>query len=138
MVEYGQLTDPELAIGTDKVCALILQGRAYHGRVARTAELGVASADHSDWKETEDRPDDDTLGQIREFLAGLTEDEAAHLLALLWLGRGDIELDDWAVAVGDAADRLERRDVAFPVDDPLFPEALATALDRLGVACEPE
>ena len=37
-----------------------------------------------------------------EFVAGLNVEEQTDLLALIWLGRGDYELDEW-----DAADLIQ-------------------------------
>ena len=49
-----------------------------------------------------------------QFIADLDEDEAAGLVALLWIGRGDFEAKDWedAVCAGARAARKPDRDLS--------------------------
>ncbi len=45
--------------------------------------------------------------ELRGLVAGLNADEAADLLALVYVGRGDIEPEEWEAARRLAAERLD-------------------------------
>ena len=56
-----------------------------------------------------DYPDHPTVEEIRGFLESLNEDEATELLALVWVGRGDFDIDEWDEAVIEARESPEER-----------------------------
>jgi hypothetical protein len=56
----------------------------------------------------ESNPDDGTDQQIRGVIDGLDIDEKADLVALLWVGSGDFEPAEWAVARRRAGESLPR------------------------------
>jgi hypothetical protein len=56
----------------------------------------------------ESNPDDGTVQQIRGVIDGLDVDEQADLVALVWLGRGDFEPQEWFLARRRAGERLPR------------------------------
>jgi|GEM_PF-923727 len=49
--------------------------------------------------------DDATESEVRSMIAGLNDDQRAELLALLYVGRGDMEPEDWEGAVRFARER---------------------------------
>ncbi len=71
--------------------------------------------------------------ELRAFIAGLNEDEQAHLVAIAWVGRGAFEPEDYAEAVATAF--AERR---TPTEDylmgmPHLSENLEAGLEALGI-----
>jgi hypothetical protein len=122
---------PELEISTEKVCQLIDEVRALNGRFPPTGPTADTEADEGLMEALEDDPDDPSLMRMREFFRGLSLEERANLLALLWLGRGDIEIEAWRDGIADATRRLEEHDVAFPFTDEGTAENLMAGLERL-------
>ena len=53
----------------------------------------------------EDISEDGTEDQIRGVIEGLNVDEQAELVALVWVGRGDFEPEEWPVAIRRAHER---------------------------------
>lgn len=49
--------------------------------------------------------DDATESEVRSMIRGLNDDERAELLALLYVGRGDMDAQDWDGAVAFARER---------------------------------
>ena len=45
--------------------------------------------------------------ELVEFIKDLDVDEAAALVALAWIGRGDFEPEEWRTAVAEAKQRAE-------------------------------
>ena len=56
----------------------------------------------------EDISEDGTEDQIRGVIEGLNVDEQADLVALVWIGRGDFEPEEWPVAIRRAHERAVR------------------------------
>jgi hypothetical protein len=84
---------PELDISTEKVCSLIETLREYEGRELPTATRDAGEGDDGPMESMEERPDDPSLDEARECIAGLSLDERLSLQALLWVGRGDYGID---------------------------------------------
>lgn len=76
-----------------------------------------------------DLSNDEAAAEIR----GLSDRQQAELVALLWLGRGDGEPEEWPRLLERA-----RREVGAPADtyllgQPLLAEYWADGMDRLGI-----
>ena len=65
-----------------------------------------------------DSPDDQSRREIVKEIAGLSEREQAELVALMWLGRGDGEPEEWEA--GPQA--MESREIPDP--PPIFSDHL--------------
>ena len=50
-------------------------------------------------------PDDATEEEVREFIAGLNDDERHDLTAFVYIGRGDMEPEEWGAAIRLARER---------------------------------
>ena len=74
--------------------------------------------------------------ELVEFIRDLDVDEAAALVALAWIGRGDFEADDWKSAVAAAGDRHEGPTWKYLLGIPLLPDYLEDALSAFGRSCE--
>jgi hypothetical protein len=73
--------------------------------------------------------DDGTEEQIRGVIDGLNVDEQADLVALVWVGRGDFEKQEWPVAKKRALERATRTArylVGIPNVGDLLEEGLVT------------
>ena len=95
-----------------------------------------ATSDHDAESILEDFSDDSTLGELKEFIHDLNEDEQVSLVALAWIGRGSFgpeELDD---AMETARAERTNRTEDYLLGMPLLPDYLEEALDRLGYSVE--
>ncbi len=71
--------------------------------------------------------------QLRDFIAGLNEDDKAELTAIAWIGRGSFEAEDLAEAVSTA-----RAEATIPTEDylmgmPHLAENLEAGLEALDI-----
>lgn len=77
----------------------------------------------------EDIAEDGTEDQIRGVIDGLNIDEQAELVALLWIGRGDFEPEEWPAAIRRAHERAVRSTARYLMGIPnagdLLEEGLA-------------
>jgi hypothetical protein len=128
---------PELRISTDKICDLIEAAREVAGLVAPTTGDRTTTGDDSKLVTIEDNPaEDDRRGQIVEFITGLNAAEQTDLLALIYVGRGDFDIDSWHDAVHEAATHITDRDADFLVGDAALPEYLGAGLDAFDRSCD--
>lgn len=83
----------------------------------------------------EDRADDPTAVELTSWILDLGETEQAELVALMWLGRGDDEPENFPDLVEQARGRQEhgRRTVAYLLGTPQLGDYLEEGLEKLGV-----
>jgi hypothetical protein len=90
----------------------------------------LAALERSD--ETEDRTQDELIATIED----LEPDQQICLVALMWLGRGDYELEEWDAALEDARAAFNARTAQYLIGTPLLADYLEEGLQLHGY--EPE
>lgn len=76
----------------------------------------------------EDIDRDGTENQVRGVIEGLNVDEQADLVALVWIGRGDFEPQQWPAAVRRAHERGRRSTAAYLMGIPNVGDLLEEGL----------
>jgi len=128
---------PTLAIATDMVCHIIVKAREFDGQDVETdPDSGSNAADDGGVSILETHDDDPTPAELVAFIEALDEDEQVELVALLWLGRGDGDLDDWEDLRTTARDARNERTSAYLLGQPLLADHLADGLSAFGLSCE--
>ena len=85
-------------IALDKVCELILRAREIDVKEGVTdPDSGSNPIDDGSTDVLTSGADDSTEEQVREFIAGLNDDERHDLVAITWIGRGDFEPESGSV-----------------------------------------
>ena len=93
-------------IALDKVCELILRARAIDVKEGITdPDSGSNPIDDGYLDSLTSSPDDATEEEVREFISGLNDDERHDLIALVYIGRGDMEPEEWGAAIRLARER---------------------------------
>lgn len=82
----------------------------------------------------EEEEDDLTEAEFRELVGDLNIDEAAELVALAWIGRGDYEAAEWSEALADARQRVNNRLPGYLLGMPMLGDWLEDGLEAIGVA----
>lgn len=133
--------DWELAIAPETVRLFVLKARSIAAGVSddyaagneHEIEFDDQSHDghHHDGL-AEEEADDLTAEELRELIADLNVDETAHLIALMWLGRGDYEPAEWAEAVEEARQRNRGKAGDYLLGMPQLAEWLEAGLEALG------
>lgn len=138
-----QRADPEwnLTIGPDTVRLFVLKARAISAAVnddyddgrEHEVELDSRSRDnhHHDGL-AEEKSEDLTAEELRELMDDLNEDEAAELIALMWIGRGDYEAAEWSEAVSEARGRGRKKTATYLLGMPLLGDWLEAGLEAIG------
>src|SRR6476620_5901552 len=71
--------------------------------------------------------------EVVEEIQGLMPRQQAELVALMWLGRGDGEPEEWDELVARAVERREVRTENYLLDHPLLAEHWLDGMERLGL-----
>jgi len=74
--------------------------------------------------------------ELSQYIDDLDEDEAAALVALLWIGRGDFDAKDWRDAVAQARERSQTPAASYLLGEPLLADYLQDALAAFGQSCD--
>lgn len=128
---------PALAIASDMVCHIIVKAREFDVQDVETdPESGSNPSDDGAAAILETHDDDPTRAELIAFIEALDEDEQVELVALLWLGRGDGDLEDWEDLRSQARDARNERTSTYLLGQPLLADHLADGLSAFGLSCE--
>ncbi len=132
----------DLTIDPETVRLFVLKAKAisaavnhdYEAGGEREIEIDDQSRDshHHDGL-AEEEAEDLTERELRELINDLNVDEAAELIALAWIGRGDFEAAEWDDAVTEARDRGHgRRASKYLLGLPMLGDWLEEGLEIIG------
>jgi hypothetical protein len=88
----------------------------------------------------EDAADDSVEGpdpayaELKATIDDLEPDQQISLVSLMWLGRGDYTVDEWARALAEARQSWNGRTADYLIGTPLLADYLTAGLDQLGSA----
>lgn len=126
-------------IALDKVCEFIIRAKAIDVKDGVTdPESGSNPIDDGGLDALQSDPEDETEQELRDVIAGLNEDERADLIALVYIGRGDMEPEEWGDAVRLAKEREEANTVTtadWLLGIPNLGDLLDEGLAAMGRSC---
>lgn len=124
----------QLTIKPDYVRMLILKVREIMVKEgAVMPDLGSNPTDDQNPAVLQDTGEDLTREEVVAEIQGLVLEQQDELVALMWLGRGDIEPEEFASAVAQAAERREIPTEEYLLGVPPLADYWAEALERLGL-----
>ena len=100
------------------------------------AGSGSNPTDDNDVAILEDTGDNPTRQELAAALDALDDDQRIEVLALMWLGRGDFDRDEWRDALAQAREIHNERETGYLIGTPLLADYLEEALDALGYSPE--
>lgn len=124
-----------LDIAADKLSYIIAKAREFDVKVdVDDPDSGSDSADDSiPMREIlEDMADDPTAQELREAIESLNEDEQLALVALVWIGRGTYEPEEWRTALADARRERVGSTADYLMGTPLLADYIEAGLEAMG------
>ena len=124
----------ELSIDPQYLRNLILKVRAVMGKEGTvvTDEASNFTDDDAPPESLQVESGDLSREELVEELRGLSPFEQAELVALMWVGREDAEVEEWDAAVDQAKERREIPTESYLLDHPLLAEYWLEGLTKLG------
>lgn len=127
---------PELQIGTDKVCYVIVKAREFDVQEEAVEEdYGGNMTDEGFREVLASHAGDGIVQEVKDFIDGLNEDEKTDLVALAWLGRGDYSIEEWSDAVSEARSRHTGPTSDYLLGIPVLGDYLEEGLAAFGLSC---
>lgn len=132
----------DLTIAPDTVRVIIEKARTVSAAVNEDYEDGAeheveldddARQTHHHEGLAEEETEDQTERELRQLVRGLNVDEAAELIALTWIGRGDYDAAEFADAVREARQR-DYKPSRYLLGMPMLGDWLEEGLEAIGVA----
>lgn len=75
------------------------------------------------------------LAELKAAIDDLEPDQQVVLVALMWLGRGDYDIEEWEDALAEAARRWTNHTADYLIATPMLADYLSEALDQHGYTC---
>ena len=122
-----------LNINPELVCQIIDKARQFQAKEGVVfPERPLSPGDESALQVLVDHGDDLTYQEVSGAIRDLEPDQQAELVALMWLGRDDYDMEDWETALQDASDRQTNRTAEYLLTTPLVAYYLTEGLYRHG------
>jgi hypothetical protein len=126
-----------LDLNPDTVCHII--DKAHEFQVKEGVSIPEPpNSPSDDWamQVLADHEDDLTYQELVGVIDELEPDQQVQLVALMWLGRGDFEVDNWSSAVEAAGEAWTARTAQYLIATPMLADYLAEGLDLMGLSCD--
>lgn len=127
-----------LNINPEIVCDIIVKAKEFHAKEAPTFDEKIPDSEYEyDWSQIlTDRRDDLTYQELENVIDGLEPDQQVDLLALMYIGRGDFEENEWSAAHKEAKNNLRPHLTRYLLSKPMIATFLEKALESFGYNCE--
>ncbi|WP_342238588.1 DUF3775 domain-containing protein [Inquilinus sp. OTU3971] len=126
-----------ITISLEKLAYIVAKAREFDAEVPPVDDgSGSNPSDDGSRDILEDTPDNPTYTELVDAIDSLSDEERVELLALVWLGRGDVTREEWPEALDQARDLHDERETSYLVGTPLLGDFIAEGLSQLGYSLE--
>ncbi|MEN3976692.1 DUF3775 domain-containing protein [Emcibacter sp. SYSU 3D8] len=126
-----------LSVGV--VSYIIVKAREFDVKVDPVEENpGSDEADDGERIILEDFADDPTYQELHEAIEDLDDDAAYELVALMWVGRGTYDAEDWEEAVETAKQEATNATADYLIGTPQLGDFLEDGLASMGLEFDPD
>jgi hypothetical protein len=124
---------PDLNINPDIVYEVINSAREFHAKEGVVIPEDPEELDEEDFMQIlADHKNDLTWLELKAAIEDLEPDQQVDLIALLYLGRGDFDVDEWDDAREAAEMRMSDHVAEYLISHPYLSDFLEDGLDSLG------
>jgi hypothetical protein len=124
--------EEEISLNPEFLRSLILKLRAIMAQEDLVSpDSGSNPSDDEGAAVLQDSPDNMTRSEVAAQIQDLEPDQQAELVALMWIGRGDMEPEEWQDAVALALERRDRPTSDYLLSHPQVADDLAEGIDKI-------
>ena len=129
--------DIEFSVNPETVCFLIDKAHEFHAK-EEVVLPDTPFSPSDDWalQVLADHQDDPVYAEFKATISDLEPDQQQALVALMWVGRGDFDIDEWIQALDTARASWNARTADYLIATPLVADYLEEGLSQLGYSCE--
>jgi hypothetical protein len=126
-----------LNIPLEQLAYIVEKAREFDAETAPVdSDSGSNPSDDNDVAILEDTADNPTRQELAAALDSLDDDQRVELLALMWVGRGDFDRDEWRSALAQAREVHNEKETDYLIGTPLLADYLEIGIDLLGYSLE--
>jgi Protein of unknown function (DUF3775) len=126
---------PNLSISPEKAFFIVAKARQSDSKATESDLVSDLNDDDAVYGRDDDSKVTDR-SELSGFIRGLNVDEQIDLVALMWLGRGDGDLDNWHDLRAEAARAHNNRTASYLIGTPMLADYLEEALSQFGKSFE--
>lgn len=121
----------------EQLAYIVEKAREFDAETAPVdSDTGSNPSDDNDVSILEASGDNPTEQELAAALESLDDEQRIELLALMWLGRGDFEREEWKEALAQARGVHNEHETDYLIGTPLLADYLEIGLDVLGYSLE--
>ena len=126
-----------LEVNPETICFLIDKAREFHAKEAVVLP-DAPDSPTEDWGQQAlaDHEGDLTLQEFKATFANLEPDQQQVVVALMGLGRGEFDVEEWEAALEEASREWNDTTAEYLMAHPLLADYLSEGLDLLGYRCD--
>ncbi|KTD64915.1 hypothetical protein Lsan_0908 [Legionella santicrucis] len=121
-----------LNLDTETICDLLDKARQFQAK--EEVSFPEETAEMDSLYVLADYQDDPVYQETVEYIDGLRPDQQATLVALMYLGRGDYNQEEWEEAFNFAQDELTKRTGEYLLSRPSVADDIERGLNMLGIS----
>ena len=126
-----------LDINPETICFIIAKAHEFHAKEEVVIpETPLSPGDDWALQILADHDDDPTLQELQAVIEDLEPDQQVQLVALMWLGRGDFDIEEWNTALAEARSNRNARTASYLLGTPLVADYLQEGLSLHGYSCD--
>lgn len=126
-----------LHIPLDTLCSLIELAREFQAKESVVfPEVPTSPSDDWAMQVLADHSDDFNVAEFSNIVTEMSERQRSELVALMWVGRGDYNVDEWEQAVDDALGDFSIRAAAYVLAHPMVSDHLEEGLIAFDLSCD--
>jgi hypothetical protein len=123
----------------DQLAYIVEKAREFDAETAPVdSDSGSNPSDDNDVAILEATGDNPTRQELAAALEALDDDQRVEVLALMWVGRGDFDRDEWREALTQARETHNASEIDYLIGTPLLADYLEVGLDVLGYSLDDE
>ena len=126
---------PNLSISPEKAFFIVAKARQTDSKATESDLVTDLSDDDTSYG-LNDHSRETDRSELSTFIRGLNVDEQIDLVALMWLGRGDGDLDNWRDLRAEAERAHNNRTASYLIGTPMLADYLEEALSQFGKSFE--
>jgi hypothetical protein len=126
-----------ITVNPEAVCFIIAKAREFDAKVeVDDPDSGSDPSDDKAIDVFEDYADDPTIEELRGAIEAMNYDQSRDLVAMMWVGRGDFDKEQWREAQAQANSIPPGDRSRYLIGTPMMGDYLEQGMSEFGYSCE--
>lgn len=128
---------PEINLSSEIVCQIAARAREFQSKEGVVIPEDPDELNEDDFQQIlADHKNDLTYTEVCDAINDLEPDQQMTLVAIMYLGRGDFDVDEWEDCFNEARDGWTTHTAEYLLSHPQVADYLEEGLSLLGFSCD--